>query len=266
MKERPKKLLSAGFTAIFLSLLIISGAAGGFAQELNKKEILEQQFRIRKQLHPSTGNKIEQSVKTFVSQLPGAEMGIFYDRLTSMLIREQFPSLTVQEAKILEFFVICQAATNLEDDIRLIAREIEAMNRAKDKLEDLIKMTNRWIERETRKSFMESKTPPEELQKREETPLLKKDEGSSITPHLKVEYPRMPEISYPENLEEMGLPELEVELYRLKVALNSLHELSRSGIQALNTVNDLWRELFQTLSAMSRTVAGVPDSLIRDIR
>jgi len=258
--------VTLGSILILLVGLLAVSIPLNFAQERITKEIFEQQYRIRKQLHPSTQEKIEQAAQIFLNQAVSAEMDIFYDQIAANVIEGQFETLSGEAEEILSFYIICQATSKVEEDMRLMTHEIEAMNQAKEKLGNLIDEAQRWIEKESQEPIHKSEKTSAELQEHEQTPLLKIEENLAVTPNTKMEYPRMPEISYPENLVEMSLPELEVELYRLKVALNSLHDISKTGIEALNEVREQRLKFLQSLTSLSRTVANIPDSVIKDIK
>lgn len=266
MDTTAKPKVIRGTILTFFVVLLAASIPLNFAQERITKDIFEQQYRIRKQLHPSTREKIEQAAQIFLSQTVSAEMDIFYDQIADNVIEGQFENLSGEEEEILSFYIICQATSKVEEDMGLMTHEIEAMNQAKEKLGNLIEEAQRWIEKESQEPIHKSEKTSAELQEHEQTPLLKIEENLAVTPNTKMEYPRMPEISYPENLAEMSLPELEVELYRLKVALNSLHGISKTGIEALNKVQERRLKFLQSLASLSRTVAIIPDSVIKDIK
>ena len=266
MKARSNTEVIQRSILIFLVGLLALTIPLNFAQERIAKDILEQQYRIRKQLNPSARYKIDQATQVFLDQAASAEMDIFYEQIAADVIEGQFENLSGQAEEILSFYIICQATSKVEEDMRLITHEIESMNQAKEKLDNLVDETQRWIEEESQKPVHESDKTTAELQEHEQTPILKMEEDLAVTPNYKMEYPKMPEISYPGNLAEMSLSELEVELYRLKVALNSLHEISKTGIDALSEVQKRRLKFLQSLTFLARTIAIIPDSVIKDIK
>ena len=251
------------FFIVFLLGIVLQGIP---IQDINKNEILKHQYRIKKLLHPVTKQKTEQAVQAFESQVASSEFDANYDQIASTIVNNQFENLSSFQTEILAFYIMCQSTTNAEDDIRLITAEIEAMNLAKERLAKLIEDVTKWIEDETKKSGEETEISSSQAQELEQSPLLKKHEKLETTPHFKVEYPKMPEIAYPEDLEEMELSKLMIELDRLKIALNSLHEVSRAGTLALQKVTNLRSQFLQLLSFLSGRIANIRDTQIRNIR
>lgn len=266
MKTKNKSTVSFGVIPIFMICLLVVVLSGYPIQDVNKKEILKHQYRIKKLLHHTTKQKTEEAIQTFENQVASSEEEIVYDQIASTIIDNQFENLSSSQREILVFYILCQATNNVEEDIRMITAEIEAMNQAKEKLGKFIEDVTKWIEEETKKSGQESEISTSQAQEKEQAPLLKKHEDLEATLHFKVKYPRMPEIAYPENLEEMSLPKLRIELDRLKIALNSLHEVSRTGIQAFQKATGLRSKFLQTLSYLSGRIADIEDSLIKNIR
>ena len=126
------------FSGWLVPILIICLLAVTFfiysAQEVDKKDILKQQYRIGKNLNPATKTKAIDAVKVFENQISSAEENVFIPQMATEIIQNQFENISPPEVDILCFHVLCHATIDLEDDIRLITTEIEAMNLAKQKL------------------------------------------------------------------------------------------------------------------------------------
>lgn len=236
------------------------------AQEVDKKDILKQQYRIGKNLLPATKTKAIDSVKAFENQISSAEGNIFIPQMVTEIIQSQFENISPPEVDILSFHVLCQATIDLEDDIRLITTEIEAMNLTKQKLNELIYNFNEWIEEKTKTSSQSTERESTEASEEELPPVLKEHESMEKTPNFNAEYPRSPEIIYSRNPEEMILSELETELNRIKTALNSVHRTSETGVLALQKQLDQRSKFLQTLSDMVRRVLDIREDLIRNIK
>ncbi len=155
---------------IFLSVFIFSFLAMGLSrvrsQTIDKNQILQEQYRIKKQLHPSMHSKISQAVESFPENFLTDREESQPVFVASQIARYQFRTVSPVQVRILGFYILCQATANLEEDIRLITVEIEKMNKAKEELNLLITSIEEQIEKKTEEGAQES-----EEEQEEETPL-----------------------------------------------------------------------------------------------
>lgn len=266
MKAKTPLTISGWLVPILIICLLAVTFFIYSAQEIDKKDILKQQYRIGKNLPPATKIKAMDAVKAFENQISSAEGNVFIPQMVTEIIQNQFENIPPPEVDILSFHALCQATIDLEDDIRLITTEIEAMNLAKQKLNELIDSFNEWIEEKTKTSFQSTERESTEVSEEELPPVLKEHESMKKTPNFNTEYPRSPEIIYSRDPEEMSLPELETELNRIKTAINSFHRISETGVLVLQKQLDRRSEFLQTLSVMVRRVSDIREDLIRNIK
>ena len=260
MKAKTPLTISGWLVPILIICLLAVTFSIYSAQEVDKKDILG------KNLHPATKTKAMNAVKAFENQISSAEDNVFIPQMVTEIIQNQFENISPPEVDILSFHVLCQAAIDLEDDIRFITTEIEAMNLAKQKLNELIDSFNEWIEEKTKTSSQSTERESTEVSEEELPPVLKEHESTEKTPNFNTEYPRSPEIIYSRDPEEMSLSELETELNRIKTALNSVHSISETGVLVLQKQLDQRSEFLQTLSDMGRRVSDIREDLIRNIK
>ncbi len=250
---------------IFLSVLTLSllaaGSSGGQSQNIDRNQILKEQYRIKKQLHASLQSKISQAVEAFPENFLTDREESQPAFVASQIVRYQFRAVSPTQVRLLGFYILCQATANLEEDIRLITAEIEKMNRAKVQLEVLITRIDEQIEKKTEEGAQES-----EEEREEETPVLKEYETLETAPHFKAEYPKSPEIIYSKELETMSLSELENDLYYIKTALNSAHSTSEIAVDALRKEMDLRDKFLLELYFQCEEIINIDDAEIKSIR
>lgn len=249
--------------SILIFCLLTSGSPGKQAQATDKKKIQNEQYRIKKQLHSSTQPKITLAVQSFKENyLSSGEEGnpIF---IASQVAWDQFRAVSPSQQNLIGFYVLCLATTDLEEDIGLITTEIEKMNRAKEELNRLITSMEELIEEKTKEETQESE---EELADEEETPVLKEYESLETAPHFKAEYPKSPEIIFSKELEQMSLSQLNNDLYYVKTALNSVHEVSKTAMEALRKEMERRDNFLLELFYKSEEISNIDDSEIMSIR
>lgn len=250
---------------IFLSVLTLSllaaGSSGGQSQNIDRNQVLKEQYRIKKQLHPSLQSKISQAVESFKENFltSGEESQPVF--VASQVVRDQFRTVSPTQARLLGFYVLCQATSALEEDIRLITAEIEKMNRAKEQLDVLIASIEEQIEKKTEEGAQESVEEREE-----ETAVVKEYETLETAPHFKAEYPKSPEIIYSKELEKMSLSELNNDMYYIKTALNSVHSTSKIAVEALRKEMDLRDRFLLELYFQCEEIINIDDADIKSIR
>lgn len=266
MNTKIQTIISGWIIPFFAVSLIAMVMSVNSAQEVDKKEILKQQYRIRKNLNPATKTKAMLAVKTFENQISSAEEGVFLSYIASEVIQGQFENISPPEVDILTFHILCEATNDIEDDIRFITAEIETMNRAKQKLNELIEDFSGWIEEKIKSSTQSTEIASTQVPEKELPPVLKEYESMAVTPNFKVEYPRSPEITYSKNPEEMSLSELNTDLNRIKTALNSFHRISETASLVLQKEMGRRSEFLQMLSDLIRSISDVKDDLIKNIK
>jgi hypothetical protein len=248
---------------LFIACIITTGLPGEQVQTIDKNKILNEQYRIKKQLHPSTQTRILQAVQSFKENYLslGEESNPTF--IASQVARDQFRNVSTSQRNLLGFYVLCLAAADLERDIGLITIEIEKMNLAKEELNRIITSMQEQIEEKTKEEAQESE---EEQAEEEETPVLKEYESLETAPHFKAEYPKSPEIIFSKSLQEMSLSELNNDLYYIKTALNSVHEVSKTAVEALRKEMERRDSFLLELFYESEEISNIDDSEIKSIR
>ncbi|UCE22468.1 MAG: hypothetical protein JSV46_09735, partial [Candidatus Aminicenantes bacterium] len=243
--------------------IILTGFPGEQAQTIDKNKILTEQYRIKKQLHPSTQPKILQAVQSFKENYLslGEESNPTF--IASQVARDHFRTVSTDQRNLLGFYVFCLATADLEADIGLITVEIEKMNRAKEELNKLITSMQEQIEKKTEEEAQES---IEEQAEEEETPVLKEYESLETAPHFKAEYPKSPEIIFSKSPQEMSLSKLNNDLYYVKTALNSVHQVSKTAVDALRKEMERRDNFLLELFYKSEEISNIDDSEIKSIR
>jgi hypothetical protein len=262
MRIKTTPVILTILTLAFLVCPVSSGFSGIQAQDIDKNKILKEQFRIRKQLHPSTQSKIAQAVQEFEDNIlaEGEEANPVF--VASRAARNQFREVSPIQTEVLGFYVLCLATSNLEEDIRLIAAEIEKMNRVKEELNSLIYEMNKQIKEKTERGEQETSKEAEE----KETPVLKEQEAMEVAPHYKIEYPKSPEFIYSKELAEMSIAGLNNDLYYVKTALNSVHKISETAVEALRKEMDRRTRFLDELLVQSEDISRIEDAEIKSIR
>lgn len=167
------------------------------------------------------------------------------------------------------FMVMTMAARDLDDDIRLIMAEINAMTNAKQRLRALIADLNQWISQEM------SRTADDEAGRQ---PVA----GSSPRGMFKVssqgvEYDRpRPDLEAPNLVAEhratydlggrvttVGLASL---LDELKGKLDGMSEMSEETALRLQLTMDRRAKLISTLSNMMKKISTTQDTLVQNIK
>lgn len=263
MRVKGRILISRVIFPILIFSILTSGSSGNQAQTIDKNKILNEQYRIKKQLHPSTQPKILQAVQSFKENYLslGEESNPTF--IASRVARDQFRTVSTAQRNLLGFYVLCLATANLERDIGLITVEVEKMNRAKEELNRIITSMEEQIEEKTKDETQESE---EEQAEEEETPVLKKYESLETAPHFKAKYPKSPEIIFSKELEKMSLSQLNNDLYYVKTALNSVHEVSKTAIEALRKEMERRDNFLLELFYESEEISNIDDSEIKSIR
>jgi hypothetical protein len=263
MRIKIHTLVSRVILSAFTFCILTAGLSGEQAQTIDKNKILNEQYRIKKQLYPSTQPKIVQAVQSFKENYLslGEESNPIF--IAAQVARDQFRTVSPSQKDLLGFYVLCLATANLEADIGLITAEIEKMNRAKEELNRIITSMQEQIEEKTK---YETQEVEEEQAEEEETPVLKKYESLETAPHFKAEYPKSPEIIFSKELEEMSLSQLNNDLYYVKTALNSVHEVSKTAVEALRKEMERRDNFLLELFYESEEISNIDDSEIRSIR
>ncbi len=263
MRIKIHTLVSRVILPVFAFCILSAGLSGEQAQTIDKNKILNEQFRIKKQIHPSTQSKIVQAVQSFKENYLslGEESNPIF--IASQVARDQFRTVTTSQKDLLGFYVLCLATADLEGDIGLITAEIDKMNRAKEELNRIITSMQEQIEEKTKDETQESE---EEQADEEETPVLKEYESLETAPHFKAEYPKSPEIIFSKELEKMSLSQLNNDLYYVKTALNSVHTVSKTAIEALRKEMERRDNFLLELFYESEVISNIDDSEIKSIR
>ncbi len=250
---------------IFLSVFIFSFLAMGLSrvrsQTIDKNQILQEQYRIKKQLHPSMHSKISKAVESFPENFLTDREESQPVFVASQIARYQFRTVSPVQVRLLGFYILCQATANLEEDIRLITVEIEKMNKAKEELNLLIASMEEQIEKKTEEGAQES-----EVEREEETSVLKEYDTLETAPHFKAEYPKSPEIIYSKELETLSLSQLNNDMYYIKTALNSVHSTSKTAVEALEKEMELRDRFLLELYILSEGIKNIDDEEIKSIR
>jgi len=262
MRAIANPVISRVLIPVFLVCLVASDFSGKQSQDTDKSKILKEQFRIRKLIHPSTQSKIAQAVQEFEDNILAevAEANPVF--VASRAARNQFREVSPLQTEVLGFYVLCQATSDLEEDIRLIAAEIEKMNRAKEELNRLISEIDNQIKEKTESGEQETITGAEE----KETPVLKEQEAMEVAPHYKTEYPKSPEFIYAKELASMSIAALKNDLFYIKTGLNSVHKISETAVEALRKEMDRRTRFLDELIVQSEDISRVEDAEIKTIR
>jgi hypothetical protein len=267
MKEKMKIKTHTFISRIIFPVFVFCILAAGFtweqAQTLDKSNILNEQYRIRKYLHPSTQPKIAQAVQDFKESFlaAGEESNPVF--VGSQVARNQFRTVSPFQVDLLGFYILCQVTADLERDIGLITTEIDKMNLVKEELNRLITSMEEQIEEKTKDAVQESE---EEQAQDKETPVLKEHESMEVAPHFKAEYPKSPEIIFSKEPEKMSLSELNNGLYYVKTALNSVHSISETAVKVLRKEMDRRNIFIEELYFQSDNIANITDAQIKNIR
>ncbi len=262
MRFKARVSISRFIFPVLIFCIIMTGFPREQAQTIDKNKILTEQFRIKKQLHPSTQPKILQAVQSFKENYLslGEESNPTF--IASQVARDHFRTVSTDQRNLLGFYVFCLATADLEADIGLITVEIEKMNRAKEELNKLITSMQEQIEEKAEEEAQESI----EEQAEEETPVLKEYASLETAPHFKAEYPKSPEIIFSKSLQEMSLSELNNDLYYVKTALNSVHQVSKTAVEALRKEMERRDNFLLELFYKSEEISNIDDSEIKIIR
>lgn len=262
MRAKTIPVISRILIIHFLICLVSSGFSGTQAQDTDKSKILKEQFRIRKQLHPTTQSRIAQAVQEFEENITaeGEEANPVF--VASRAARNQFREVSPIQTEVIGFYVLCQATSSLEEDINLIASEIEKMNRVKEELNELISEIDKQIQEKTESGAQETSTEAEE----KETPVLKEQETMEVAPHYKTEYPKSPELIYSKELASMSIAALNNDLYYIKTALNSVHKTSETAVESLRKEMDRRTRFLSELLVLSENISRIEDDEIKSIR
>jgi len=263
MRIKIHTLVSLVILPAFAFCVLSAGLSGEQAQTIDKNKILNEQYRIKKQLHPSTQSKIVQAIQSFKENYLslGEESNPTF--IASQVARDQFRTVSTDQRSLLGFYVLCLATAELEGDIGLITAEIEKMNRAKEELNRIITSMQEQIEEKTKEETQEIE---EEQAEEEETPVLKEYESLETAPHFKAEYPKSPEIIFSKELEKMSLSQLNNDLYYVKTALNSVHTVSKTAVEALRKEMERRDNFLLELFYKSEEISNIEDSEIKSIR
>lgn len=260
-----KTLAYTSRVIIYISIFcfLTAGFQGEQAQTLDKSKILNEQYRIRKYLHPSTQSKIDQAVQEFKENFlaAGEESNPVF--VGSQVARNQFRTVSPFQTDLLGFYILCQVTADLEKDIGLITAEINKMNMAKEELNRLITRIEEQIEEKTKNAALESE---EDRAQAKETPVLKEHESMEVAPNFKAEYPKSPEIIYSKEPESMSLSELNNDLYYIKTALNSVHSVSKTAVNVLRKEMDRYNIFLEELYYQSEKISNIKDDQIKTIR
>jgi len=262
MRFKESTSISRFIFPVFIACFITTGFPREQAQTIDKNKILTEQYRIKKQLHPSTQPKILQAVQSFKENYLslGEESNPTF--IASQVARDHFRTVSTDQRNLLGFYVFCLATADLERDIGLITVEIEKMNRAKEELNKLITSMQEQIEVKTEEEAQESV----EEQTEEETPVLKEYKSLETAPHFKAEYPKSPEIIFSKSPQEMSLSELNNDLYYVRTALNSVHQVSKTAVEALRKEMERRENFLLELFYKSEEISNIDDSEIKSIR
>jgi hypothetical protein len=261
MKIKTHTFISRVILSVFVFCLFTAGFSGEQAQTLDKSKILNEQYRIRKYLHPSTQSKIAQAVQDFKESFlaAGEESNPVF--VGSQMARNQFRTVSPFQVDLLGFYILCQVTADLEGDVGLITTEIDKMNQAKEELNRLITSMEEQIEEKTKDAVQES-----EEEQAKETPVLEEHETMEVAPHFKAEYPKSPEIIFSKEPEEMSLSELNNDLYYIKTALNSVHRISEKAVKAMRKEMDRLNIFIEELYYQSENISNIADDQIKSIR
>ena len=263
MKIKIHTFISRVILSVFVFCFLVAGISGKQAQTLDKSKILNEQYRIRKYLHPSTQSKIAQAVQDFKESFLAAGEEINPVFVGSQVARNHFRTVSPFQIDLLGFYILCQVTADLERDIGLITTEIDKMNVAKEELNRLITSIEEQIEEKTKDAVQESE---EEQAQGKETPVLKEHESMEIAPHFKAEYPKSTEIIFSKELEKMSLSELNNDLYYIKTALNSIHSLSEKAVKAMRKEMDRRTIFIEELYYQSENITNITNDQIKNIR
>ncbi len=263
MRVRSHTSISRVILPVLIFCILTTGFPGEQTETIDKSKILSEQYRIKKQLHTSTQPKITLAVQSFIENhlSLGEESNPTF--IASQVARDQFRAVSPSQNNLISFYVLCLATTNLEGDIGLITAEIEKMNSIKEELNRLITSIEERIEEKTKDADQESE---EEQAEEEETPVLKEYESLETAPYFKAEYPKSPEIIFSKSLQEMSLSELNNDLYYIKTALNSVHAVSKKGMEALRKEMARRDNFLLELFYQSEVISTLDDSEISSIR
>jgi hypothetical protein len=263
MKIKTHAFISRVILFVFVFCILAAGFWGDQAQTLDRSKILNEQYRIRKYLHPSTQSKIAQAVQEFKDNFlsAGEESNPVF--VASQVARNQFRTVSSFQIDLLGFYILCQVTADLERDIGLITAEIDKMNMAKEELNRLITSMEEQIEEKTKDAAQESE---EERAQDKETPVLKEHESMEVAPHFKAEYPKSPEIIFSKEPEKMSLSELNNDLYYVKTALNSVHSISKTAVEVLRKEMDRRNIFIEELYYQSENISNITNDQIKSIR
>ena len=156
MRARGHTLISRIIFPVLIFCVLTTGFPREQAQSIDKAKILKEQYRIKKQLHPTTQPKFNQAVQSFKENYLslGEESNPIF--IASQVARKHFRTVSPSQIDIIGFYVFCLAIADLEDDIGLISTEIEKMKRAKEELNSLITTMGELIEEKTKDAVQES--------------------------------------------------------------------------------------------------------------
>ncbi len=263
MKIKSLTSFSRTIFPVFVFCILAAVFQGQQAQTLDKSKILNEQYRIRKYLHPSTQSKIAQAVQEFkeIFLAAGEESNPAF--VSSQVARNQFRTVSPFQMDLLGFYILCLVTADLERDIGLITAEIDKMNMAKEELNRLITRMEEQIEEKTKDAALESE---EERAQDKETPVLKEHESLEVAPHFKAEYPKSPEVIFSKEPEKMSLSELNNDLYYIKTALNSVHSISKRAVDVLRKEMDRRNIFIEELYYQSDNISNITDDQIKNIR
>ena len=106
MRIKTHTSISRVILSVFIFCILTAGFPGEQAQTTEKLKILNQQYRIKKQLHPTTEPKITQAVQSFKENFlsSGEESNSIFT--AKQVARDQFRTSSASQINLLGFYIL----------------------------------------------------------------------------------------------------------------------------------------------------------------
>lgn len=236
-------------------------------QNVQKEEIIRQKLRITKLIQPGVKQKIIPAARMFEKKVTSSERDVDFYRLAGDAVRSQFLNLSDLEIDILAMLVMFEFWQSEEEDLKALLEEMNRINQVKKGLREYItflKQQKAKLEI-VRGEFKDSKIETFLIKPQKWIPRVKTLPKMAITRHLKIKYPKTPEITI-RDLTKGSPPDLEKEKDDQESKLKSLGGLSAEISLKLQIALERRAKIIQTLSNILKKISNTSDSIIKNIK
>ena len=236
-------------------------------QNVQKEEIIRQKLRITKLIQPGVKQKIILAARMFEKKVTSSERDVDFYRLAIDAVRSQFLNLSDLETDTLVWLVMFTFWQSEEEDLKELLEEMNRMNQVKKGLREYITFLKKQKAKleVVRGEFKDSKIEALLIKPQTQIPRVKTLPKMAITRHLKIKYPKTPEITI-RDLKKRSLPELEKEKDDQESKLKSLGKLSEKLKLIIQIQMERRAKITQALSNILKKISQTSDSIIQNIK